>query len=460
MPAERFVPIVELGSCARRPGQLVACDAGRAATWAEFTTMWQARAAQLADRKERRYLLATEDAFEFAADWYALMVSGATAVVPPNNQAGTLAAAAQWCEASLGAAVPGRPSLERASAGALPVLRPRFEEARIELYTSGSSGEPKRIDKTLPMLADEVAMLESLWGGSASGATVLGTVPHHHIYGLLFRVLWPLAAGRPFGMRALPDPIELEMAMNQEARVVLISTPAHLGRLPDLVDLGPWKEKLARVFSSGGPLPESAAAHLRAVLGEAPTEVLGSTETGGIAWRVRDGSSDADAWRPLPGVVIAIEQDQSLAVTSPYAGVCSQTTGDAAAWLGDGRFRLLGRQDRILKTAGKRLSLPEMEERLASHPWIAEVAVAALPGRDDRVGALLVLSAQGRQALVNQGKRALVQQWRELLAQYFDAVLLPRRWRLLGALPRDERGKLPAARLAAALSGKDDECAS
>lgn len=460
MPSERFTPITQLASVARSPTQRVARDAQREYTWADFSLGWRARLAQIATRPERRYLVATEDAFAFAVDWFALMVAGATAVVPPNRLDGTLAEAAQWCELSLGAQIPGRPCLPPPVLSSAAVPAPRFAEARVELHTSGSSGEPKRIVKTLAMLADEVAMLEGLWGERLGGALVLGTVPHHHIYGLLFRVMWPLAAGRPFFAKALPDPLDLQERMGEEAAVVLISTPAHLGHLPELFDLQAWRPKLVRVFSSGGPLPDASAEALRGGLGVAPTEVLGSTETGGIAWRVRTGETLDDAWTALPGVSLQIDAHSALAVTSPYAGVDRQQTGDSAVWLEDGRFRLTGRLDRVLKVAGKRLSLPEMEMRLMRHAAVAEAAVAALPERADRVGALVVPSAQGRALLATNGKRALVEMLRAGLEAYYDPVLLPRRWRVLEALPRDERGKLPAAAIARALRETDHDLAT
>lgn len=452
MGLERYVAITALHACSRAGDALVARDGQRAYRWLDFDRAWRARAAQLASRPERRYLLATDHAYQFAVDWYALMVTGATAVVPPNHLPASLQAAASWCEASFGLPVPGRPVLPEPPFEAGPSPEPRFGEARVELYTSGSSGEPKRIEKTLAMLADEVAMLEGLWGEQLADASVLGTVPHHHIYGLLFRVMWPLAAGRPFFALALPDPLDLQYQVLQERTVALVSTPAHLSRLPELVDLGLWRPHLARIYSSGGPLAAEPAHALRAALGAAPTEVLGSTETGGIAWRVRDGGAQADAWRVLPGVQIDIDGDGALAVTSAYAGVTAQVTGDAAYWLDDGCFCLTGRLDRIRKVAGKRLALPEMERCLAAHPWVSEAAVMVLPRQDDRLGALLVLSTAGSEVLAAEGKAALVTGLRQALAQHFDAVLLPRRWRVVSQLPRDERGKLPAAAVEAALT--------
>jgi len=67
--------------------------------------------------------------------------------------------------------------------------------ARLVVFTSGSTGEPVAIEKRLDQLAREVEALEAAFGADAGTATVHGTVSHQHIYGLLFRVLWPLASG-------------------------------------------------------------------------------------------------------------------------------------------------------------------------------------------------------------------------------------------------------------------------
>ena len=74
---------------------------------------------------------------------------------------------------------------------------------------------------------------------------------------------------------------------------VLVASPAHLKRLPPALPWGLAAARLSGLFSSGGPLPDAALADCRSLLLQAPIEVYGSTETGGIAWRRRDefGSS-------------------------------------------------------------------------------------------------------------------------------------------------------------------------
>jgi hypothetical protein len=130
------------------------------------------------------------------------------------------------------------------------------------------------------------------------------------------------------------------------------------------------------------------------------------------------------------------------------------TLADRVAFDADGGFQLLGRADRTVKIGEKRLSLPEMEERLRLHPAVEEAALVALEtGAETRVGAVVVPAAEGRELLTQGGRRALAKALSEHLAADFDRVLLPRAWRTVAALPRDAQGKTPLAALAALFAG-------
>jgi acyl-coenzyme A synthetase/AMP-(fatty) acid ligase len=65
------------------------------------------------------------------------------------------------------------------------------------LFTSGTTGEARRIEKAVRHLEDEVAVLEERFGVHlGADARILATVAPQHLYGLQFRVLWPIASGR------------------------------------------------------------------------------------------------------------------------------------------------------------------------------------------------------------------------------------------------------------------------
>ena len=59
-------------------------------------------------------------------------------------------------------------------------------------FTSGSTGQPKPIVKTITQLMLEVATLQQQFGGLFNGITVHASVSHQHFYGFIFRVLLPL----------------------------------------------------------------------------------------------------------------------------------------------------------------------------------------------------------------------------------------------------------------------------
>jgi 3-hydroxymyristoyl/3-hydroxydecanoyl-(acyl carrier protein) dehydratase/acyl-CoA synthetase (AMP-forming)/AMP-acid ligase II len=321
-----------------------------------------------------------------------------------------------------------------------------LDHCHLSLCTSGSSGEPKRIDKTLRQLANEVEALEHLWGAGLGQAWIIGSVATQHIYGLLFRVLWPLCAGRPFLRRQLAFPEDLQRASREHPAFAWVASPALLKRMGDNLDW-PALSAVRRVFSSGGALPFEAAQSLHRRLQQWPTEILGSSETGGIAWR--QGQA---LWQPFAGVELSQDEHGALLIASPYlpAGHVEHTA-DAARIAADGRFELLGRLDRIVKLEEKRISLPMLEQALVAHDWVAEARLGVVQENRASLGALLVLSDAGLFALREHGRRHLCETLRRHLAQHCETLALPRRWRLLRQLPLNAQGKLPQADVEALL---------
>ncbi|MCX7078445.1 MAG: AMP-binding protein [Pseudomonas sp.] len=328
----------------------------------------------------------------------------------------------------------------------LPAAELDLGQCCLSLCTSGSSGEPKRIEKNLRQLANEVQALEQLWGADLGEACIIGSVATQHIYGLLFRVLWPLCAGRQFVRKQLPFPEDLQRASREHPAFAWVASPALLKRMGDNLDW-PALSAVRRVFSSGGALPPEAAQSLWQRLQQWPTEIFGSSETGGIAWRQGDS-----LWQPFADVQLSQNSDGALRIASPYLPLGHvEQTFDAARIAADGRFELLGRLDRIVKLEEKRISLPMLEQALVNHDWVAEARLGVVQENRASLGALLVLSEQGLHALRNQGRRALTQELRQHLSQHCEALALPRRWRLLRQLPLNAQGKLPQAEVEALL---------
>jgi acyl-coenzyme A synthetase/AMP-(fatty) acid ligase len=443
--------LLAVGRSADHP---VCHDGRRFITWAEFSSRVGASAANFMACAERRWLITADNPLDFAILFLALLHSGKQVVIPPNTQPGTLVQLGTAFDAIAADPMPCDGTKRLALLAPIDACT-----AIIDIYTSGSTGEPKRIRKTLAQFETEVGVLESLWGEFLGQATVVASVPHYHFYGLLFRLLWPLAAGRPFDVITCAHPDTLSERLALLRNTAFVSSPALLSRLPELVPLESLQPPPRIMFSSGGPLPDAAAREFHRHVGRAPTEVFGSTETGGIAWRRQE---DDDSWTPMPGIQVSREADGALSLRSPYLLESTPfRMEDAVELLPDGRFLLRGRLDRIVKIEEKRLSLPDMEARLAAHPWVAAAAAVVMTAtRRQSIGAVVILTPQGRQQLVTIGRRETGLFLRRHLAEYFEAVLLPRRWSFPEHLPINERGKLTHAALKALFKAEDEQTAS
>ncbi len=457
---------------ARRPADApVAFERAGIRGWHGFLEHVEGLAKRLAGGGGRCWLLDCTSSYGFAVGLFGAARAGGIACVPPNRQPGTLRQLASRCDAVIRdekGPEPLRPVLHPLAARGEPRgARLSADVPLLRLYTSGTAGPAKEIPKSWCHL-DEVFELERHFGPLCDESTrVFATAPHQHLYGLLFRVLWPLAAGRPFQAESLLHVEELLPRMAESPTAVLVATPVQLRRLVARRGLASLRGRLRAVFSSGGPLAAATARAVEKALGSPPIEIFGSTETGGVAQRQQRGGQVGPPWRPFGPVRLRREETRGcLRVRSPFVSVgvdvgdgeleCEM--GDRGRLLADGRFVLEGRADRIVKIGEKRLALPDMESGLQEHEAVQEAVLGAtLRSGEPRVGALIVLSPAGRTRYEREGRRALTAALSAHLAPHWDPILLPRLWRFPRELPRDERGKLPQQRVDALLSQRPRE---
>ncbi|WP_146909574.1 AMP-binding protein [Arenimonas daejeonensis] len=439
MSADSRIPLARLALASSAPQDLaVTADVTRG----EFLARIAAWRSCFEAANGINHALHLDDGLEFAAALFGGWQAGKTLWLPGDTLPATLARLSDQVQGWAGDLPQGRKPTTAAPAPVDKELD--ADSCRLVLYTSGSTGEPGAIVKTLRQLDREIAALETQFGTLIGDAVVHGTVSHQHIYGLLFRLLWPLSAQRAFAPRRLA--YNEELTALGPPPLVLVASPAHLKRLPDNQDWTALSRGLRAVFSSGGPLPADAAHDVQRLWGQTAIEVFGSTETGGIAWR--RGGGLPQPWQPLPGVAWRIREGL-LELRSPHlADEHWYTTQDRALAHADGGFELRGRADRILKLEERRISLSAIERRLLESPLLSEARVIALPGHRILVAVAAVPSTEGRKLLAGQGKAALGNVLRAWLSGHTEAIALPRRWRFLDVLPSDTRGKTSERQLA------------
>ena len=441
---------------ARAPDACVGWRAAAVVDNAQFNARMWAWHALLQEQPGRNFALYLDDSIEFGAALLGAWQAGKTIWLTPDTLDASCTALRASVDGFLGefpaACAPLVPGPGTASGTAL-VLAADFPA--LVVHTSGSTGVAQAIPKRLAQLGHEVAALEAQFGAQAAAAAIVATVSHQHIYGLLFKVLWPLAAGRAICALSVIYPEALATLL-AERPCLLVASPAHLKRLPEHLAWSGARQHLLAVFSSGGPLALDVAQAAGKLLGQVPIEVYGSSETGGIAWRQRVAGSD-ESWLAFPGVDWRLApHDNLLEVRSPNLADANwlRLADRATASHEQNRFLLLGRSDRIVKIEEKRISLDAIEAALAASALVTEARVLLCdpaPGERQKLAAFVVLSGTGRAVLAEGGKLALNRLLRSALGGAVEAVALPRRWRYLDQMPLNAQGKTTHAALLALL---------
>jgi len=426
--------------------------------------------AAVASISGQRVLLYLDDTTEFSLWLFALLQAGKTVVLAPNGLPETLAQAMLHADTQLLAdALPALPSLNDDASRFLNLDVNKAHtslplSAKLVFFTSGSSGQPKLVTKDLWQLQTEIQLLQQTFTGLAAHTNMLvaSTVPHQHIYGLLFRVLWPLSAGWTL-LRPTVHFAEQWLALSQPTLdqqtqpVMLISSPAQLSRYDDVTLVQQSPAQFAAVFSSGGPLATADAVRFYQQSGLAITEIYGSTETGGIGYRQQQTTNTSCVWQAFAGIQLAQDEQGCLLLRSPYLAKQDLSkqewfaTTDMVTLHTADQFSLAGRVDRIVKLAEKRLSLAEVENLCGSLSFVHQAVALILPGSAghgrEQLALVVELTDAGQQLLATAGKHAINQHIKRALASRFETVLLPRRFRYVQSMPYNAQGKLPRQQL-------------
>jgi acyl-coenzyme A synthetase/AMP-(fatty) acid ligase len=254
--------------------------------------------------------------------------------------------------------------------------------------------------KTVRNLLTETVSIVANYGVTPEDRLV-ATVSPNHIYGLLYAVLTPLVASAAVASQTPSFPAEIETVVRDNDASILISVPAHYRALNGH-PFAPRSLRLA--FSSAGMLAANDAVAFSVQTGVGIAEIYGSTETGGIAARVRaDGQSD---YQPYAGIDIKIEAER-LKVRSDYLSpelVLDEEgyfmVGDRARATVGNRFELLGRVDGIVKVGGRRVDLEAVRESLKRQPGITDALAISLPMGQGREN-LVVAVVEGHPATVD-----------------------------------------------------------
>ncbi|TQF69593.1 acyl--CoA ligase [Pseudoalteromonas luteoviolacea] len=389
--------------------------------------------------------------YSFGYKLFALLINEFEVVLPNNSQPCTLQDAASHADIVCGNAL-GDMARSKVWVDGLPDSELNRMSDNIDwplcgsvvFSTSGSTGKSKQIRKSWQSLQLELDTLLTTFDMS-SVKTFISTVPHYHIYGLLFRLLLPMKLGAQiYPTKEYPEHIVPLVKTAGKQHCILISSPAFLKRLCNDNVLSVSADRFCHIFSSGGKLEQDTATKLYAQMRFSICEIYGSTESGGIAHRKQTNGPDA-LWTLFRGMSISAKAEtQQLVLRSPYLNFQPLAMDDKVALHASGQFKLLGRIDRTVKVEEKRVNLSDLERTLEAHAWVQSCKVILLEGKRTALAAVVVLK---QEKPAYESKRRLNQALRQHLASKFELICIPKKWRYVEEFPINNQGKTTTAAL-------------
>ncbi|OWQ85744.1 propionate--CoA ligase [Roseateles aquatilis] len=358
------------------------------------------------------------------------------------------------------------------------------------LYTSGTTGKPKGVQRDVGGYAVALAAsMKHIYEGRA-GETFFSTSDIGWVVGHSYIVYGPLIAGMATlmheGTPVLPDAGIWWRLVERFKVTVMFSAPT-AARVLKKHDIEHLKRhdlsSLRTLFLAGEPLDEPTARWIADALGKPIIDNYWQTETGWPILTLARGVAPAEAKFGSPGVPmygyrielldertgeVLTEPNQKglLTIAGPLPPGCMQTvwrdderfvrtywsgvpgrqvysTFDWALRDEDGYYFILGRSDDVINVAGHRLGSREIEECIAGHPAVAEVAVVgvadALKGQVATAFAVLKDPAG---AATPEAALRLEGEILRRVDQLLGAVARPSRVRFVTLLPKTRSGKL------------------
>jgi len=376
-------------------------------------------------------------------------------------------------------------------------------EPSYTLYTSGTTGKPKGVQRDTGGYAVALAAsMQHIFCGKP-GETFFSTSDIGWVVGHSYIVYGPLLAGMATivyeGLPTRPHGAIWWQLVQKYQVSVMFSAPTAVRVLkkqdPALIaqyDLS----SLRALFLAGEPLDEPTASWISETLGKPIIDNYWQTETGWPILSLAQGVERAPSKFGSPGVAMygydvklidentgeeltGANQKGVVAIEGPLPPGCMQTI-----WQDDARFVktywnsipgrmiystfdwgvrdeqgyyfILGRTDDVINVAGHRLGTREIEESIAGHPNISEVAVVgvadALKGQVAMAFAVLKDAAALNDAALRASLEAEVM---KVVDQSLGAVGRPARVRFVSVLPKTRSGKLLRRAIQAVCEGRD-----
>jgi propionyl-CoA synthetase len=384
----------------------------------------------------------------------------------------------------------------------VPVTWLESNEVSYTLYTSGTTGKPKGVQRDVGGYAVALAAsMRHIFRGNA-GETYFSTSDIGWVVGHSYIVYGPLIAGMATimyeGTPVRPDAGVLWQLVERHKVSVMFSAPTAIRVLKkqDPAWLTRYDtSSLKALFLAGEPLDEPTARWISEGLGRPIIDNYWQTETGWPILTVAHGIEETPTRFGSPGMPmygydvrllheqtgeeVGVNEKGVVAILPPLPPGCMQTVwGDDDRFVktyfssipgklaystfdwgirdADGYYFILGRTDDVINVAGHRLGTREIEESLSSHAAVAECAVVGVA--DALKGQVAVGFAVLKDNSIAADLNARLKLEGELMAtvdRQLGAVARPARVHFVITLPKTRSGKVLRRSIQAVCEGRD-----
>lgn len=275
------------------------------------------------------------------------------------------------------------------------------DSAYVEVKTSGSTGEPKR------MLVEKRRMLNSAritcdFLGLKPGDTALLCMSTDYIAGKMMVVRSIERGLKLIEVEPCGHPLDIKhLTLNiKHSQFSIFNFQFDFAAMVPMqvynsLQVPEEKERLMAIrhlIIGGGAIDEAMEAELR-TFPHAVWSTYGMTETlSHIALRRISGPEASEWYMPFPTVKLSTTDEGCLVIDAPE--VCAQTltTNDIVELKFDGRFRIRGRKDNVICSGGIKIQIEEVEQTLKKYMRVPYIISKR---KDEKFGEIVVLLTEG-----------------------------------------------------------------
>lgn len=292
------------------------------------------------------------------------------------------------------------------------------KEIMINFFTSGSSGIPKLIGKTLYNLEVEAqSALDEF--NLKKDLLVVSTTLSSHSYGIAFNFILPFYSG----MKIFQTRIEFPEQLPKSSNYIFISTPSFVEKF-EKYDYK-FENPPEKVFLAGAKTEEKIYKYFNKF--SKVIDIYGSTETGNIAYK-----NDGEIFTVLEGVCVEKNEEGKIVVKSDFFPEKEIILNDIIEKFSDKKFILKKRTDRIVKVQEKRISLTEIENISKNFSHVKDACCFKYED---------VLAC----AIVVDDENFDIKLLKKYLSDFVEIV--PKKWRILSEIPKNISGKIDYEKL-------------